>query len=126
MLLGWRKSSLSNESTNSDTPSNDVRIPLEKVNGSVADLLQEFDSQWALYLRYSFINHQQSDYIKKIKEVENENGTVVVHIDFSENDTLLNQKEIMQAHRTTLQATIFTIYLKSNKEKQGSISIISD
>ena len=51
LWMMWRKSSSSNESINSDTPPNDVRASLQKINGSVADLLQEFDSQWASYLR---------------------------------------------------------------------------
>ena len=65
LWMMWRKSSSSKESINSDTPPNDVRVSLQKINGSVADLLQEFDLQWESYLRHSFINRQQSDYIKK-------------------------------------------------------------
>ena len=82
--------------------------------------------RWESYLRHSFIDRQQYDYIKNIKDDANENDTVAVHIDFAENHTLLNHKEIMQTHWTTPQATIFTIHLKINKEKHNSIAIISD
>ena len=77
-------------------------------------------------MRHSFINHQQSDCIKKVKEDANENNKVIVHIDFAENHILLNQKEVMQAEWTIVQATIFTIHLKINKEKHHIMVVISD
>ena len=39
------------------------QILLQKVNGSVADLPQDFDSQWPMFLKHSCITTQESDYI---------------------------------------------------------------
>ncbi|CAF4698512.1 unnamed protein product [Rotaria socialis] len=47
-------------------------------------------------------------------------------MDFAENHTLLAQNEIMQAHWTNQQATLFTVHIKTAKEKHHSLIIISD
>ena len=108
------------------TSPRDKYISLQRLSGSVDDLLREFDSQWKSYLKHSYITTQQSNYIKEIKERASEHETIVVNIDFAENHTLLNQKEIMQAHWTNTQAALFTVHLKINKDEHRSMVIISD
>ncbi|CAF4598298.1 unnamed protein product, partial [Rotaria magnacalcarata] len=75
---------------------------------------------------YSLKPNQQSSYIKMIKDQADEHETIVVHMDFAENHTLLAQNEIMQAHWTNQQATLFTVHIKTAKEKHHSLIIISD
>ena len=124
----WRKPVNTTGSTagSQSTNATNTKILLQKLSGSVADLLQEFDAQWASFLKHSFITRQQASYIKQIKLDADEYNSIIVHIDFAENYTLLNQKQIMQAHWTTPQATIFTVHIRINKEKQQSVALISD
>jgi hypothetical protein len=61
-----------------------------------------------------------------IKDKAVEDGTIVVHMDFTENHTLLVNKEIMQAHWTKQQATLFTIHLKVAKDIHHSMIVTSD
>ncbi|CAF1544967.1 unnamed protein product [Rotaria magnacalcarata] len=89
-------------------------------------LLEEFDCQWKTYVKHSYITSQQSSYIKMIKDQADEHETIVVHMDFAENHTLLAQNEITQAHWTNQQATLFTVHIKTAKEKHHSLIIISD
>ena len=124
--MQWRKPLSSAAGHDDETSSRDKYISLQRVSGSVNDLLQEFNSQWKSYLKHSYITSQQSNYIKEIKENAGENGTIIVNIDFAENHTLLKQNEIMQAHWTNPQAALFTIHLKINKDKHQSMVIISD
>lgn len=123
--MAWRKP-LSLASAHDNETSKDKYIALQRVSGSVDGLLHEFDSQWKSYLKHSYVTTQQSHYIKEIKERASESGTIIVNIDFAENHTLLNQKEIMQAHWTNTQAALFTIHLKINKDEHRSMVIISD
>ena len=77
-------------------------------------------------MRHSFIATEQSIYIKKIKDEANEDDAIIVHVDFAENHSLLNQNAIMQAHWSTQQASIFTIHLKVSRERYHSMAIISN
>ena len=124
----WRKPVKTTGGTagSQSTNATNTKILLQKLTGSVADLLQEFDSQWASFRKHSFITRQQAIYIRQIKLDADEYNSIIVHIDFAENYTLLNQKQIMQAHWTTPQATIFTVHIRINKEKQQSVALISD
>lgn len=124
--MGWKRTAaLGNEDHDNSNASN-IKVSIQKAIGSIADLFEEFDFQWKVFLKHSFITTQQSTYIKRIKEESSEEDTIVVHIDFAENHALVNQREIMQAHWSTPQATIFTIHLKVNKESHHSMAIISD
>ncbi|CAF4632672.1 unnamed protein product, partial [Rotaria socialis] len=122
----WRKSVSSTEKSNGENSNADKKILLQKNIGSVEDLLEEFDCQWKTYVKHSYITSQQSSYIKMIKDQADEHETIVVHMDFAENHTLLAQNEIMQAHWTNQQATLFTVHIKTAKEKHHSLIIISD
>ncbi|CAF2147192.1 unnamed protein product [Rotaria magnacalcarata] len=113
------------ENLSSKTPTSN-QILLQKVNGSIADLLEEFDAQWLTFLKHSYITTEQSNYIRTIKNGASESDTIVVHMDFAENYSLQQQNSIMQAHWTTPQATIFTIHIKVDKDNHHSMAIISD
>ncbi|CAF1539642.1 unnamed protein product [Rotaria magnacalcarata] len=125
----WSKPASSTASTNDTSPSrkfSNNQVLLQKVNGSVADLLQEFNTQWLIFLKHSYIATEQSNYIRRIKSEANEYDTIVIHMDFAENYSLLQQNSIMQAHWATPQATIFTIHAKISKDNHHSMAIISD
>jgi hypothetical protein len=57
---------------------------------------------------------------KKIKEKALANETVMAHMDFAENDSLVVQHEIQQARWATHQATIFTMYFTVDKTTHQS------
>ena len=96
----WQKSVSSTGKSATENSSSDGKISLQKKTGSIEDLLEEFDCQWNIYIKHSYITTQQSNYIKMVKDEAAEDGTIVVHMDFAENHTLLVNKEIMQAHWT--------------------------
>ena len=125
----WRKSTVKPDAmkdASSSKQATNNQILLQKVNGSIADLLQEFDSQWPMFLKHSYITAEQSDYIRRIKIEASEYDTIIVHIDFAENYNLIHQNSIMQAHWTTQQAAIFTVHIQVNKDNHHSMAIISD
>ena len=125
----WRKPTpppTTTENLSSSRKSTNNQILLQKVNGSIADLLDEFDAQWFAFLKHSYVTTEQSNYIRKIKNEASEWDTIVVHVDFAENYSLLQQNSIMQAHWTTPQATIFTIHIKVDKDNHHSMAITSD
>jgi hypothetical protein len=124
----WHKAPLlsRNNNQNDSIRSTNNKITLQRIDGSVGDLIDEFDLQWYQFLEHNFITTQQFDSIKKLKEEANEQLSIVVQMDFSENHNLLNQHEIMQAHWTTAQAAIFTAHVRVDKNKYHSIAIISD
>ena len=47
-------------------------------------------------------------------------------MDFADNHTLLVNEEVMQAHRTKQQATLFTIHLNVAKDIHHSTIVTSD
>jgi hypothetical protein len=126
--MKWQKVTLplKNSGDTDYVKSNNTKISLQRIEGSVADLLEEINLQWQKFLKHDFVTTQQYAYIKKIKEESNEDNTIIIQMDFSENHNLLNQNEVMQAHWTTAQATIFTVHVNINKNKHDSIAIISN
>ena len=99
---------------------------MQRVSGSVNDLIDELDAQWSRFATHHFNTRQQIDYIKRVKMDANERGGVVVEMDFSENYHLIVQHEVQQAHYNTAQATIFTIIIQINAQSHHSMAIISD
>jgi hypothetical protein len=124
----WQKPVLSsnNNYKNNYDQSTTTKITLQRIDGSVQDLLDEFDLHWHKFLKHDFTTTQQFDYIKKLKEEASETDAVVAQMDFSENHNLLNQHEVMQAHWAATQAAIFTAHIKVNKHEHQSIAIVSD
>lgn len=124
--MSWSKESSTSGDGDEPRLVNESRITLRKNYGSVEDLSDELDSSWNVFLKHCFITRVQSDYVKFIKEAANENDTIVIHIDFAENYTLIAQREIMQAHWTNRQASIFTTQIIATKAQRHSLVIISD
>ena len=84
---------------------------MQRVSGSIRDLLEEFNVKWEKFAVHHYCMRQQQEYIKKIKEEARADGTVIIQMDFAENHSLIVQHEIQQAHWTTPQATIFTVHI---------------
>ncbi len=99
---------------------------MQRVSGSIRDLLEEFDVKWAKFAVHHYCTRQQQEYVKKIKGEARADGTVVIQMDFAENHSLIVQHEIQQAHWTTPQATIFTVHITVDKTIQHSLAFISD
>ena len=109
-----------------DEPTTVAKISMQRVSGSIRDLLEEFDVKWAKFAVHHYCTRQQQGYIKKIKEEARANGTAVIQMDFAENYSLIVQHEIQQAHWTTPQATIFTVHITVDKTIQHSLAFVSD
>ena len=121
----YGKSLSSTEKNDDDNFTADNKISLEKNIGPFENQLEEFGCQWKNYVKRSYITTQRSDFIKTIKDEADEYETIVVHMDFAENHTLLAQKEIMQAHWQNQQAAGFTIHAKIVVEKHIRMIVIS-
>ena len=109
-----------------DEPTTVAKISMQRVSGSVRDLLEELDVKWAKFAVHHYCIRQQQEYIKKIKEEAHADRTIVVQMDFAENHSLIVQHEIQQAHWTTPQATIFTVHVTVDKTTHHSLAFISD
>jgi hypothetical protein len=109
-----------------DEPPTVAKISMQRVSGSIRDLLEEFDVKWPKFAVHHYWTRQQQEYIKKIKEEAHANRTVAVQMDFAENHSLIVQHEIQQAHWTTPQATIFTVHVTVDKTAHYSLAFISD
>lgn len=109
-----------------DEPTSVAKISMQRVSGSIRDLLEEFDVKWKKFAIHHYCTRQQQEYIKKIKEEACSNATAVVQMDFAENHALIVQHEIQQAHWTTPQATIFTVHITVDKTIQDSLAFVSD
>ena len=112
----YGKSLSSTEKNDDDNFTADNKISLEKNIGPFENQLEEFGCQWKNYVKRSYITTQRSDFIKTIKDEADEYETIVVHMDFAENHTLLAQKEIMQAHWQNQQATSLLFTSKSSQK----------
>ena len=54
------------------------KISLQRLGGSVANLLEEFDLQWHKFLKHHFITSQQFDSIENIKQNANEENVIII------------------------------------------------
>jgi hypothetical protein len=99
---------------------------LQRVSGSVNDLIDEFDFQWRKFAPHHYYTRQQIDYIKQIKLDSDDLGELVVEMDFAENHNLIVQHQIQQAYYNTAQATIFTINIHVTNNTHHAMAIISD
>ena len=98
------------------------KTSLQKKTGAI----KEFYCQWNIDIKPSYVATHRYNYIKLIKDEAGEDGTILIHMDFAENHTLLVNKEMMQAHWEKQQATLFTIHLKVAKDIHPSTVMISD
>lgn len=124
--MTWSQKLADRLETDEDQKPATKKLMMQRVSGSVNDLIDEFDAQWSRFATHHFNTGQQIAYIKQIKLSANERRAVVVEMDFSENYHLLVQHEVQQAHYNTAQATIFTLNIRVNAQTHHSMAIISD
>ena len=74
-----------------DEPTTVGKISMQRVSGSVRDLLEEFDVKWEKFAVHHYCMRQQQEYVKKIKEEARADGTVIIQMDFAENHSLIVQ-----------------------------------
>ncbi|CAF2910285.1 unnamed protein product, partial [Rotaria sp. Silwood2] len=56
-----------NDNSNEDGKSTNSKIIMQRIKGSVSNLLDEFDDQWTKYIAHHYYIRQQISYIKKNK-----------------------------------------------------------
>jgi hypothetical protein len=124
--MTWSSTLADRLDTDEDQNPATKKLMMQRVSGSVNDLIDEFDAQCSRFATHHFNTRQQIDYIKQIKLGANERRGVVIEMDFSENYHLIVQHEVQQAHYNTAQATIFTVNIRVNAQTHHSMAIISD
>ena len=102
------------------------KILLQRISGSVDDLIDEFDTEWCKFATHHYNTRQQIDYIKQIKSDNDDQDKIVVEMDFAENHNLVIQHQIQQAHYNSAQATIYTINIHVTNKTHHAMAIISD
>ena len=69
------------------------KISMQRITGSLAELIDEFDDQWTKYVVHHYYTRTQIDYIKRIKEETHDQGSMVIHMDSAENHSPVVQHE---------------------------------
>ncbi len=82
---------------------------MEKVDiiATVSDAFVELKSQLRFFLLHMYVKHRQAACMKELISKSNK-WNAVLHVDFSENATIMSQKVIQSAHWNHSQATLFT------------------
>ncbi|CAF4079006.1 unnamed protein product, partial [Rotaria sordida] len=70
------------------------KVDLHHINGFAYSLLDEIDSQWTKFLLHSHVTTEQKEYIKILRLNSSENTYIVAQIDFAENFTIFQQREV--------------------------------
>ena len=124
--LTWGSVTYDNLDHEDDTKPVNKKIMLQRVSGSVGELIDEFDAQWHKFAAHHYTTREQMNYIKQIKLDSSDQDRIIVEMDFAENHNLIVQHQIQQAHYNTAQATIFTINIHVNNNTHHAMAIISD
>ncbi len=124
--LTWSPNRYSDLDHEDDVKPVNKKIMLQRISGSVDDLIDEFDVQWRKFAAHHYNTRQQMDYVKQIKLDSSDQDRIVVEMDFAENHNLIVQHQIQQAHYNTFQATIFTINIHVTNNTHHAVAIISD
>ncbi len=101
------------------------KVDLHHIRGAITSLLDEIDEQWKAFLLHSYYNREQRTYINDIRLQSSDTSFVVVQLDFSENYSIIRQREVQAAHWNNLQATLFTIHVTIGTSHKNVV-IISD
>jgi hypothetical protein len=102
-----------------------TKFDLHKVTGSLDSLLSEVEEQWPYFLRHTYYNQQQREYVKYLRTQSTNKSFIIAQIDFSMNYTLIRQREVQQGFFSQNQATLFTVHLIIGSEHQD-MAIVSD
>jgi hypothetical protein len=124
--LNWSSNRYDDPDHEDDIKIVNKKIMLHRINGSVNDLIDEFDFQWSKFVAHHYNTRQQIDYIKQIKLDSDDEDGIVVEMDFAENHSLIIQHQVQQAYYNTAQATIFTINIHVTNITHHAMAIISD
>ena len=107
---------------------NDTHIKKELIVTDLAEVKGEFYSQMESFARHVYnVKHQHKE-LKYLKENLN-NDELIIQEDFAENHTLRQQNEIMAAHWSPQQVTVFTAvvyYSQDQKLQHISYAIVSN
>lgn len=101
------------------------RYELVHTTGSFDVLLKEIDKIWSTFITHNFYTEKQRNYIGIIKEKSTNDTYANVQMDFAQSYGFVIQQEIQCAYYFRQQASIFTVYIKIDKELRN-IAIISD
>ena len=100
-------------------------LRVAKIEGSVAELINEIGKQLPYFMIHCFVQKQQSFYFKTRKE-NLEDHEAILQVDFAENFTIMAQNEIQSVHWKRKQITIFTACAYFGKKGLRCYSVISD
>lgn len=103
----------------------DKKVDLHQITGSISSLLSEIDSQWSAFLYHWHCTVEQRDYIKELRERSSDKTFVVAQVDFAQNYTLVHQRAVQGYHWNNQQVTLFTAHLKIG-QKHKNLVVISN
>lgn len=78
-----------------------------------------------LFLLHTFVKREQAAIFNSLKN-SSDDIKIVLQVDFSENATIMAQKEVQSAHWHHAQATLFTAHAWINSDTNFSMVVISD
>ena len=89
---------------------------VEKVNifGTVSDVFTELKKQLKHYLIYTYIKRKQMAKMDELIEACNVEN-VVLQVDFSENASIVSQREVQSAHWSHGQATLSLLVMHGSE-----------
>ena len=83
------------------------------------------EKQLNTFLLHTFVKREQAAAFNSLKS-SSDGISIVLQVDFSENATIVAQKEVQSAHWHHPQATLFTAHAWINNDNNFSMVIISD
>lgn len=108
----------------------DKRVEKVELDRTSGECFEELKKQLVPFLLHTYVKRKQAASFKSL--VEGCDGkTVVLQVDFSENATIVSQREIQSAHWNHGQATLFTAHawIKAGSEDtvaESQLVIVSD
>ena len=105
--------------------STDNRIEKIVATGTVDNIFNELKKQLNTFLLHTFVKREQAATFNSLKS-SSDGISIVLQIDFSDNATIVAQKEVQSAHWHHPQATLFTAHAWINSDNNFSMVIISD
>ena len=105
--------------------STDGRAEKITFEGTTEDAFHELKEQSQHFLFHSYVKRKQAASFKKLTE-SCDNKNIVIQVDYSENATIVAQREIQSAHWCHSQATLFTVHAWLSGVDGESMVIISD
>ena len=104
--------------------STDNRIEKIVATDTVDNIFNELKKQLNTFLLHTFVKREQAAAFNSLKS-SSDGISIVLEVDFSENATIVAQKEVQSAHWHHPQATLFTAHAWINNDNNFSMVIIS-